>query len=181
VTTGGRFPLRDATLAPRPVQRVAPIFVAGASERALRTSARWAIRWNCSGSPSYLGDRVARLRELEVEEGRPAGSVETTVMLGTVLSDDEDVLEGARARMAGAAAGGDRTQARNTVAGEPNDAAMYIGAPSGLAARVAAYGDAGVDRVILTVPRPWDPEAMRRLAAAAGVTPPAPRSGRPAP
>jgi alkanesulfonate monooxygenase SsuD/methylene tetrahydromethanopterin reductase-like flavin-dependent oxidoreductase (luciferase family) len=176
VSVGGRFPLHDATLAPRPVQPVAPIFVAGASERALRTSARWAMRWNCSGSPSYLGDRVARLRELEAEEGRSPGSVESTVMLGTVLSDDAQVLDTARAAMARVTSGGDRTQARNIQPGESADAAMYIGPLAGLASRVAAYGDAGVDRVILTVPRPWNPDAMRRLAAAAGVSPGAPRS-----
>ena len=97
------------------------------------------------------------------------------------MSDAPDVIDRARSAINGAARDGDRTQARNTVEGEQPSTAMYLGNHGGLAARIAAYGDAGVDRMILTVPRPWDPDAMRRLAAAAGVRSTGSPPPRPAP
>jgi alkanesulfonate monooxygenase SsuD/methylene tetrahydromethanopterin reductase-like flavin-dependent oxidoreductase (luciferase family) len=182
VELDGRFPLHGARFAPVPPQRRIPLLVAGASAGALRIAARWAQAWNGSGSPALLADRIAALRAAELEVGRPAGSVQVTAMLQVFVSEDAAEVAARRAALAAAADGPRRpsAQARATLPGEPPGAAGYIGPPEGLAEHLASYERAGVQRIVLSAPRPWDPGKLRLLASAAGVarTPGAERAPR---
>ena len=168
----GRYPLHGAALGPRPVQRRAPLLVAGASDRTLAIAARHARAWNATGSPGLLAERVAALRRAEEQAGR-AGEVETTVMVYAFVSEDPDAVAERAAAVAARRPAGRGAQARQRLPGEDPAASAYFGPPEGFAEFLARYADGGVDRAILTVPRPWDPDALRALAGAAGVPAPA--------
>ena len=168
VSLDGWYPLRDAQLTPRPVQSRVPLLVAAASDRGIAIAARWATAWNGIGSPRYLADRIGLLRREEAAAGRPAGSVETTSMLQVFLSSDPEAVA---ARKAAVSAQQPRAgaQARSHLPGEDPLSALYAGPPEGLAEHLHAYEEAGLQRAVLVMPRPWDPGTLRRLAAAAGV------------
>lgn len=78
----GRFhTIREARFEPKPVQRPRPPFVVGGGGmlRTVPLAARWADHYNYPDYEDDLGafaQRVARLRELEAEFGRPSGSIE---------------------------------------------------------------------------------------------------------
>jgi alkanesulfonate monooxygenase SsuD/methylene tetrahydromethanopterin reductase-like flavin-dependent oxidoreductase (luciferase family) len=168
VSLDGWYPLRDAQLTPRPVQARVPLLVAAASDRGIALAARWARTWCGIGSPAYLSDRIARLRREEAAAGRAPGSVETASMLRVFLSSDADAVADVKAAVANERRGGG-AQARSVLPGEDPTAALYAGPPEGLAEHLAVYEEAGLQRAVLVMPRPWDPSALRRLAAAAGV------------
>jgi len=168
VSLDGWYPLRDAQLAPHAVQALVPLMVAGASDRAVAIAARWAARWNANGSPAYLAERVGLLRRLEAEAGRPPGSVEATVMVRSVLSSDPGEIERMKTALSVQTPGA-KAQARSHLPGEAPLNAAYVGPSEGFAEYLAHYERAGVQRAILTMPRPWQPALLRQLAAAAGL------------
>ncbi|HLN16515.1 MAG TPA: LLM class flavin-dependent oxidoreductase [Acidimicrobiales bacterium] len=168
VSRDGYYPLDGARLVPRPVQPELPLLVAGASDRAVGIAARWARRWNVTGSPAFVAERVARLRTAEAEAGRPVGAVEATVLVRAVFTAEperiERLREGARRQAARPTA-----QARAVAAGEDPAEAVYVGPLEGVSERIAAFGAVGVDHVILGVPRPWDPAELSAMARTAGL------------
>lgn len=162
VMVGGAFPLDGAWLRPAPVQPEVPLLVGGASNRAVAIAARWGVRWNATGSPGYLGQRVSRLRQEERRAGRP-GSVEATATVRLLLSDDPAELE----RLALAVAPTlieTRAQAQRTLPGEDPMSALFVGGPDELPDYIASLAEAGLERVILPLPRPWSADALVRLA-----------------
>src|SRR5579859_973379 len=126
VSLDGRYPLRGASLRPRPVQTSAPVLIGGGSVKAVDIAARWATQWNGTGDRAVLAERVGRLRALEARYGRE-GQVEVSVML-SVQADT-----------------------------------------AGLAALVGRLAEIGVQRVVLSTPRPWHPDKLATLAAAVGL------------
>ena len=56
-----------------------------------------------------------------------------------------------------------------TLPGEDPTAGVYIGSPDGLKDRLADYEAVGIQRVMLTTPRPFTRAALERLARAAGM------------
>ena len=64
-----------------------------------------------------------------------------------------------------------KAQARVALPDEGAANGMFIGRPEDLGAEIARYEAVRVERAILTLPRPFQPDAVRRLAEAAGVTP----------
>ena len=168
VSIDGRYPLRDAQLTPRPVQDKVPLLVAAASDRGIAIAARWARSWCGMGSPAYLADRIGLLRQEEAAAGRPPGTVETMSMLRVFLSSDPDAVNDLRAAVAGERRGGG-AQARSVLPGEDPTGALYAGPPEGLVEHLHGYEEAGLQRAVLVMPRPWDATALRRLAVAAGV------------
>jgi alkanesulfonate monooxygenase SsuD/methylene tetrahydromethanopterin reductase-like flavin-dependent oxidoreductase (luciferase family) len=70
-----------AIMRPRPVQKRAPILVGGGSEAVMRIAAQYAVKWNVTGTPTTVGDKVIRLREFEAELERDGTPVEISVMV----------------------------------------------------------------------------------------------------
>jgi alkanesulfonate monooxygenase SsuD/methylene tetrahydromethanopterin reductase-like flavin-dependent oxidoreductase (luciferase family) len=138
--------------------------VAGASDRAVGIAARWAARWNATGSAAFLEERIRRLRQEERRAGRPEGSTEATATVRLVLTEDGAEAEAARAALRASPAP-QRAQRRSVGPGEDPTAALYIGPAEGLPDHLAQLEAAGVERAVLPVPRPWDPGELRRLAA----------------
>jgi alkanesulfonate monooxygenase SsuD/methylene tetrahydromethanopterin reductase-like flavin-dependent oxidoreductase (luciferase family) len=168
------FRERWPTLAPRAPQPAVRLLVAGASPRALRIAARHADAWNGIGTVAYLADRIAALRAAEAEVGRDGRPpVEATLNLISVLSDDHAVLARVRERMVTASPNRvAKAQARVALPEEGEANGMFIGRPEDLAGEIARYEAVGVERVVLTLPRPFAPEAVELLARAAGVADP---------
>lgn len=161
---------RWATINPRPIQQPAPVLVAGASSAALRIAARHAVAWNGLGTPAYMADRIARLRLAEREVGRSAAPVEATLNLIAVLANDEPALERIRARLAASAVTRLATaQARMGLPSEEGASGMFVGFPNELRGEIERYAAVGVQRVILTLPRPFTPDSLELLARSAGV------------
>jgi alkanesulfonate monooxygenase SsuD/methylene tetrahydromethanopterin reductase-like flavin-dependent oxidoreductase (luciferase family) len=145
VSVGGRYPLYGAQLRPGPVRRPAPIVIGGASKKSVDIAARFATQWNGTGDRAVMAERIARLREREGVYGRQE-QVETSVMVSVRLT------EGAFAADRGAAD-------RGTFAGPPEAVAEYLSGFAGI----------GVQRIVLSTPRPWHPAKLEALASAVGL------------
>jgi alkanesulfonate monooxygenase SsuD/methylene tetrahydromethanopterin reductase-like flavin-dependent oxidoreductase (luciferase family) len=164
------FRERWPALRPPASQPAVRMLVAGASPRALRIAARHADAWNGIGTVAYMEDRIGALRTAEAEVGRTGPPVEATLNAITVLSDDDEYLAKVRERMVTASPNRVATaQARVALPSEGNANAMFIGHPEDLAAELARYEAVGVERVILTLPRPFKPASVLLLARAVGL------------
>ena len=159
----GEFPLRGAALRPRPVQRQVPLLVAGASDKSIAIAARWAAMWHCVGSPAYLAERTARLRQEEANAGRPPGSVEVVARVGFELIGDAGEARQRREFMRQRAQDSGGAQRRSWVEGEDPGSATYVGPVEGLQDHIRAYEEAGIREVYFPLPR--RPEAVRETAA----------------
>jgi F420-dependent oxidoreductase-like protein len=137
--TGTHFSLDDAILLPRPTRPGGPpILVGGNGEkRTLPLAARFADEWNAVFlSPSELRRLNERLDTLLDEGGRPRTAVRRSVMLGTAFARDDGAL---------------RTQleARGTTVEETIEGGVVVGTPQMWIEQVAAYAEAGAERVML--------------------------------
>lgn len=168
VVVDGAYPVRGARLRPPPRQSEAPLLVGGASDRAVAIAARWAVRWNATGSPAFLAERVRLLRREEKRADRvgraASGSrVEVAASVRLFVSDDPEersrVERAVRPTLAAR-----RAQAHRTLPGEDVMRAVYVGSPDGLPDYTTSLGEAGVERMILPLPRPWSPKALEDLA-----------------
>jgi alkanesulfonate monooxygenase SsuD/methylene tetrahydromethanopterin reductase-like flavin-dependent oxidoreductase (luciferase family) len=166
VSKEGDYPLREARLSPKPIQRRAPLLVAGASDRAVGIAARWGRAWNALGSAEYLRARIKLLRA-EEQRAERAGAVEVTVTLRLEIC--ESAADRAVKERAVRAAPRERfAQRESLLPGEDPTHAMYIGPLDGVADYVASLQEVGVHRAVIPLSRPWDPAELRRLAAALG-------------
>jgi alkanesulfonate monooxygenase SsuD/methylene tetrahydromethanopterin reductase-like flavin-dependent oxidoreductase (luciferase family) len=163
----GDYSLRGARLSPRPVQQLTPLLVAGASDHAVRIAARWGRAWNATGSPSFLGERVRLLREEEAKASRP-GTVEITATARFELCASEEERK-ARVQAVRDAPRVRYAQREALLPGEDPAAALYIGPLEGLGGYMVSLEDVGVQRALISIPRPWDPEELRRVADAIGL------------
>jgi alkanesulfonate monooxygenase SsuD/methylene tetrahydromethanopterin reductase-like flavin-dependent oxidoreductase (luciferase family) len=163
----GDYPLHGARLSPRPIQPLTPLLVAGASDHAVRIAARWGRAWNATGSPSFLGERVHLLRAEEARASRP-GRVEITATVRLEFCESEDERQ-AKAQAVRNAPRARYAQREVYLAGEDPVAALYIGPLQGLGDYMASLEEVGVQRALISIPRPWDPEELRRVAVAIGL------------
>jgi alkanesulfonate monooxygenase SsuD/methylene tetrahydromethanopterin reductase-like flavin-dependent oxidoreductase (luciferase family) len=163
VDLDGEFPLRGAALRPRPVQRQVPLLVAGASDKSIAIAARWAAMWHCVGTPAYLAERTARLRQEEEKAGRPQGSVEVVARVGFELIDDAAEASARREMFRRLSLNSGGAQRRSWVEGEDPGSATYVGPVEGLREHIQAYEKAGVREVYFPLPR--KPGAVSETAA----------------
>ncbi|MBI2778015.1 MAG: TIGR03560 family F420-dependent LLM class oxidoreductase [Chloroflexi bacterium] len=160
VTHAGDFyELRDAVCKPRPIRRPLPILIGGSGrQKTLRTTARYADRWNGYGTPERIAETSAVLRERCEEVGRPYEAIRRTVTMEVVIRDTEaearaafheiEAIHGIRGRI-----GADGTP-RGMGAGGP---------PERIADFVRGYADLGIDEVVWVFRNPFDLETIRRL------------------
>ncbi|MEO7665018.1 MAG: TIGR03560 family F420-dependent LLM class oxidoreductase [Candidatus Limnocylindrales bacterium] len=160
VTHEGRFyALHDAICEPRPVRQPMPILIGGSGrQKTLRTTARYADRWNGYGSPERIAETSAVLSERCEEIGRPYESIRRTVTMEVVIRDSEgearaafDEIEaghGIRGRI-----GADGTSRGMGAGGPPDRIAEFL----------RGYAELGIDEVIWIFRTPFDLETIRRL------------------
>src|SRR5262245_10466711 len=78
---GRHYRLEQATCEPKPVQAHLPLMIGGSGERrTLRAVARYADRWNGSGSVARLTHSADVLRTHCAAEGRDPDAIALTVM-----------------------------------------------------------------------------------------------------
>jgi probable F420-dependent oxidoreductase len=139
---GRHFTIRDAAIAPRPLQARLPIWVGGTSEAALRRAARYGDGWIAAfASERKFARLAARARELLAAEGRAAADF--TWGSFVFLNVGPDV---ARARAAG-------VEYINQIYHLPGESIMErfgaAGPIEACAERIRHFLDAGVQYVVL--------------------------------
>jgi F420-dependent oxidoreductase-like protein len=139
IYTGRHYKLDDAILLPRPLRPGGPPILVGGNgvKRTLPLAARFADEWNAVfvGAAEF-GRLQVRLDALVDEAGRPRTSVHRSVMLGTMLSRDEQSL---RALLTEQGSSIEQLTEQGNVVGTP---AMWV-------EQLAAYAAAGAERIML--------------------------------
>jgi F420-dependent oxidoreductase-like protein len=127
---GEHYRLRVAPCDPKPVQPHLPLLVGGRGEqRTMRIAARHADEWNAWCDIEQFRHRTAVVTERCEEIGRDPASMARSTQAFVFLSDDRDWLD----------------RHRST----PSDRPRIIGTPGEVVDQVAAYGDAGLDELIV--------------------------------
>ena len=156
---GPTYQMRDAVVAPRPVQPRLPILIGGSGPRkTLLTVARYADMWNAYGDPARIAERDAILRAHCAAVGRDERQIARTVTMEVVIRDDPD----------DAIAAFDKVAVRHDIAGKvgsdgsPRGLTLW-GHPAAVAAGIGAYADVGVSEVMWVFRDPFDLETIERL------------------
>lgn len=147
VTFAGRYyQLTDAFLNPRPVQQPRPSLLVGASgeQVALDIVARHADIWNSFGSPEVFQRKIAVLTEHCRKIGRDPETIEKSVLLQMMLTDDPETTRRAL---------------------ENESWGMLAGNSAEIQEQIGRYVDVGVTHIIISLSAPYDYAALHRFAA----------------
>ena len=152
---GKYYQLQAAVHEPKPVQKPhPPISVAGAGEkRLLPLVARHADVWSSFGSPEVYRRKIEVLRQLCQAEGRSVDDIEKSVLLPAHVGDD---LETAAPMVQGYAM-------YQQISEDEARQWMLLGPASAVREQVAAFAEAGVTHLILTL-TPYNLDVMDRFA-----------------
>ena len=152
----GRFyRLRDALVAPRPIQPHLPILIGGSGPtKTLPIVARYADLWNAYGTPESLAASDAILGKQCAAIGRDPATIERTVNLNVVVRSSRD--EAARAWASYFATHHPR---------EGEGQLLVGGSVDEVAAALADYAAVGFRHPILIFRSPWDLETIASLGA----------------
>jgi len=138
---GKYYQISDSGFEPKPVQKPLPIWIGGHTGPAIRRAAKYGDGWMPIGlrppailNPEELGGKIARLRKLTVEAGRPEDAVSLTFSTGVVFND---------------AAGSSRE--------------MMQGRPEQIAADLRQYQDLGVSNFIIGFQGSTVPELQENM------------------
>ena len=91
---GKYYQISDSGFEPKPLQKPLPIWIGGHTGPAIRRAAKYGDGWMPIGlrppailDPEELSGKIARLRKLTVEAGRPEDAVSLTFSTGIVFND----------------------------------------------------------------------------------------------
>lgn len=135
--SGEYYQLKEAILLPRPQRAGGPPIVIGGNgpRRTLPLTARFAAEWNAVFiPPEKFRELNNRLDELLTAAGRQPQSMRRSLMTGCFFAADE-------AGLATKLTGRDRAALR--------ERGVIIGTPGQIGEQLAAYADAGVQRIML--------------------------------
>lgn len=150
---GPVYPMKDALVAPLPIQARLPIMIGGSGpKKTLRTLAKYGDQWNGMGRPEKLAASDAILREHCAAVGRDQAEIERTTTVDLVIRDTHDAaLAAYKGRLA--AVGEEYDETWNHFCGTPAEIA------EGLAPLVAL----GFRHVLIDMPAPYDLETIDRI------------------
>jgi len=139
---GKYYQISDSGFEPKPAQKPhPPVWIGGHTGPAIRRAAKYGDGWMPIGlrppailDPEELGGKIARLRKLTVEAGRPEDAVSLTFSTGVVFDDS---------------AGSSRE--------------MMHGEPEQIAADLHQYQDLGVSNFIITFQGATIPELQENM------------------
>jgi alkanesulfonate monooxygenase SsuD/methylene tetrahydromethanopterin reductase-like flavin-dependent oxidoreductase (luciferase family) len=152
---GPQYRLRDAVVAPRPIQPHLPILIGGSGpQKTLRIVARHADLWNAYGTPASIQASDLILREHCATIGRDHAEIERTFNVNAIVRPTSTEAE--RAWEGYAAAHQPRDGEGRLVDGGPVER---------VAAALATYAAVGIRHPILIFRSPWDLETIRSLGA----------------
>ena len=160
ITHEGRFyTFHDALCEPRPIRQPLPILIGGSGrQKTLRTTARYANRWNGYGTPDEIAETSAVLRERCEEIGRPFEAIRRSVTMEVAIRDTE--AEAIAAFTTIAATHGIENEVGSDGSARGLGAA---GPPERIAEQVRAYAELGIDEVLWIFRNPFDLETIRRM------------------
>jgi len=142
VFNGNYYQISGSGFQPKPVQKPhPPIWIGGHTGPAIRRAAKYGDGWMPIGlrppailEPEELAEKIARLRTLTVEAGRPEDAVDVTFSTDVIF--DKSAAPSRR---------------------------MVTGAPEQIAADLRQYQDLGVKNFILTFPAQGAPELQESM------------------
>ncbi|HZQ57366.1 MAG TPA: TIGR03560 family F420-dependent LLM class oxidoreductase [Acidimicrobiales bacterium] len=156
---GRHYRLEQATCEPKPVQAHLPVLIGGRGERrTLRTVARYADRWNGSGSVEMLSASADVLRRHCDDAGRDPATIALTVMNECYVTEDASDAH-ARREHAGRFRGMGADEVRDRV---------WIGNADEVRAQLGAFDAAGFDEAILGLNPPYGARTLELLEALMG-------------
>jgi alkanesulfonate monooxygenase SsuD/methylene tetrahydromethanopterin reductase-like flavin-dependent oxidoreductase (luciferase family) len=151
---------------PKPVQERVPILLAvnpppdtdpAVEERALRRVARLADGWQTDGTPpAVFRERWTRIREYAAEEGRADEVTEATLHLMVNINDDAHAAYRESVEFL------DKYYGVGTVSSEFLESWLAFGPPESVAAKIAAFLEAGCTTPILRFTSPNQLEQLHR-------------------
>jgi alkanesulfonate monooxygenase SsuD/methylene tetrahydromethanopterin reductase-like flavin-dependent oxidoreductase (luciferase family) len=154
---------------PKPIQERVPILLAvnpppeadpNVEERALRRVARLADGWQTDGTPpAVFRDRWNRIREYAAEEGRADQVTEATLHLMVNINDDPDAAYRESVEFL------DKYYGAGSVSSEFLESWLAFGPPEAVAAKIAAFIEAGCSTPILRFTSPAQLEQIERCIA----------------
>ncbi len=156
---GPTYQMRDAVVAPHPVQPRLPILIGGSGPRkTLLTVARYADMWNAYGDPTRIAERDALLRAHCVAIGRDERQIARTVTMEVVIRDDPEA----------ALAAFDAMAVRHDIVGKlgsdgSSRGLTLWGPPAAVAGGIRGYAEVGVSEVMWVFRDPFDLETIERL------------------
>ena len=156
----GRFyTFHDALCEPRPIRQPLPILIGGSGkQKTLRTTARYADRWNGYGSPERIAETSEALRERCAEIDRTFESIKRSVTTEIVIRDTEAEALAAFGEVE------DRHGLRGRVGSDGSARGLGVGGPpEAVADFFRPYLELGIDELLCTFRTPWDIETMRRM------------------
>ena len=150
---GPVYTLKDALVAPRPLQARLPILIGGSGpKKTLRTLARYGDQWNTSGRPDELAASDAILRGHCAAIGRDHAEIERTTTVDLVIRDSREAAMAAyRARLAANGEEFDET------------GQTFLGTPAQVAEGLRPILDLGFRHVLVESPAPYDLETIDRI------------------
>lgn len=147
---GAYYRLHEAIMLPRPQRPGGPPIIIGGNgpRRTLPLVARYADEWNAVFvPPARFAELSAQLDGLIAEQGRQPGAVRRSLMMGSFYGRDEAEVDALLA-----AGGAERAKAM--------ERGLLVGSADEVAAQLRAFGEAGVQRVMMQ----WlDLDAIERL------------------
>jgi F420-dependent oxidoreductase-like protein len=136
---GKHFRLEDAILLPRPARSGGPpILIGGTGERrTMPIAARYADDWNALFVvPERFRELSQHMDGLLKQEGRAPGAVRRSIMLGTMFARDDSALQ-------------EWTTGREMTVAQANERGLIVGTPEMWVGQIAAYVNAGAQRIML--------------------------------
>lgn len=150
---GPVYTMKDALVAPRPLQAHLPIMIGGSGpKKTLRTLARYGDQWNGMGRPEKLRERDAILREHCAAIGRDHREIERTTTVDLVIRDS---------RTAGLAS----YKAQLAAVGDEYDETWnhFVGTPEEIADGLGPIIELGFRHVFVESRAPYDLETIDRI------------------
>lgn len=150
---GPIYPMKDALVAPRPIQAHLPIMIGGSGpKKTLRTLARYGDQWNAMDSLDKLAASDAILRGHCDAIGRDHREIERTTTVDLIIRDNRAAAMAAyRGRLAAA---GDEFD---------EDWNFFLGTPTEIADGLQPLLELGFRHVFLDMPAPYDLETIDRI------------------
>ena len=150
---GPIYPMKDALVAPRPIQAHLPIMIGGSGpKKTLRTLARYGDQWNAMDSLDKLAASDAILRGHCEAIGRDHREIERTTTVDLIIRDTrEAAMAASRGRLA--AAGDEFDEGWN----------FFLGTPAEIAEGLQPLLELGFRHIFLDMPAPYDLETIDRI------------------
>ena len=150
---GPVYPMKDALVAPLPVQARLPIMIGGSGpKKTLRTLARYGDQWNAMGRPEKLAASDAILRDHCAAVGRDQAEIERTTTVDIVIRDTHDAALAAY-------------KGRIAASGEEFDETwnFFCGTPAEIAEGLQPIIELGFRHIFVESPAPYDWETIDRI------------------